>query len=77
VRQPCQIAEFSNIIGLAWAVLIELQVFTKGVAVFCDLVQNCKIQQPPSPAFGNIKAQKGPYMKSTLADFTDGVDHDY
>ena len=46
------------------------------VAGFYNFEPNCKIQQPLSPAFGNIKAQKGPYMKSTLADFTDGVYHD-
>jgi hypothetical protein len=49
---------------------MELQIFTKGVAVFCDSVQNCRIQQDSCPAFGGI-------IKSALGDFIIGVDHGY
>jgi hypothetical protein len=63
--------------GLPKLGLVELQIFAKGVAVFCNSVQNCKIQQNSCPAFGGITAPKGRYMKSASADFINGVDHGY
>jgi hypothetical protein len=77
VLQACQINQLWNIKGIPETGFIELQLFAKGVAVFCDSVQNCRIRQDSSPAFADIKAQKGRYMKSALADFISGVRHDY
>jgi hypothetical protein len=56
--------------GLPEPGFIESQIFAKGVAVFCNSVQNCKIQQNPRPAFGGI-------IKSALADVIIGGDHDH
>jgi hypothetical protein len=69
--------ELWNINGLPDAGFIELQIFAKGVAVFCDSVQNCLMQQVSSPSLGGIKAPKGRYMKSALADFIGGSDHGF
>jgi hypothetical protein len=62
--------EIHNINGLPKLGFVELRIFAKAVAVFCNSVQNCKIRQDSCPAFGGI-------TKSALADFITGVNHGY
>jgi hypothetical protein len=60
----------SRINNIRAVLFIELQIFAKGVAVFCNSVQNCRIQQDSCPAFGGN-------IKSALADVIIGGDHDH